>query len=175
MCICVCLLPIFTLDWICSFTCSYQQLHVHIDSLLSPIFPITVSQIANSPWWALPSILFFLAVFSHTFTFKHILSTHIPTVQSTLNSKIRGNKTLTQRELLCIETLFILMNLTSQNCTFLRNECYNLKAMSRWRKRVSASLLSFFSLRLSPVNDSSVESVTLARPGQMSPEEMARL
>lgn len=98
MCICVCLLPIFTLDWICSFTCSYQQLHVHIDSLLSPIFPITVSQIANSPWWALPSILFFLAVFSHTFTFKHILSTHIPTVQSTLNSKIRGNKTLTHRK-----------------------------------------------------------------------------
>lgn len=179
MCICVCLLPIFTLDWICSFTCSYQQLHVHIDSLLSPIFPITVSQIANSPWWALPSILFFLRL-SHCSLYTHLLSNTFcqhtfQQFRARWTARSEGIKHSHRESFYVSETLFILMNLTSQNCTFLRNECYNLKAMSRWRKRVSASLLSFFSLRLSPVNDSSVESVTLARPGQMSPEEMARL
>lgn len=114
------------------------------------------------------------------FSLAHLLSNtfHQHTFQqfrARWTARAEGIKHSHRESFYVSETLFILMNLTSQNCTFLRNECYNLKAMSRWRKRVSASLLSFFSLRLSPVNDSSVESVTLARPGQMSPEEMARL
>lgn len=159
--------------------------HIHIR--LNMLIHVQLSTIArphrfsvesNFSHYSIPNCKFSLVGFtiytvlsrcflSHIYFQTHFVNTH--------SNSSEGIKHSHRESFYVSETLFILMNLTSQNCTFLRNECYNLKAMSRWRKRVSASLLSFFSLRLSPVNDSSVESVTLARPGQMSPEEMARL
>lgn len=161
-------------------------IHVQLSTIARPH---RFSVESNFPHYSIPNCKFSLVGFTidtvlspsfSRFSLTHLLSNTFcqhtfQQFRARWTARSEGIKHSHRESFYVSETLFILMNLTSQNCTFLRNECYNLKAMSRWRKRVSASLLSFFSLRLSPVNDLSVESVTLARPGQMSPEEMARL
>lgn len=117
MCICVCLLPIFTLDWICSFMCTHQQLHVHIDSLLSPILPITVSKLQ-----ILPGGLYHLYR-SLLFSLTHLLSNTFrqhtsQQFRARWTARAEGIKHSHRESFYVSETLFILMNLTSQTVLF---------------------------------------------------------
>jgi len=105
----------------------------------------------------------FAASLSASHAHSRLPSTHIPTVASMLNSQSCGNKAPSHRNPWFTwlsppsTALYCTMNaVTSRQCQGERNVS-------------EASPVSLPSLRLSPVNDPSVESIASARPGQMSP------